>query len=515
MIGAESLVRTLVAGGADTAFVNPGTSEMHLVQAIDNVPGVRSVLSLFEGVCSGAADGYGRMTSRPAMTLFHLGSGLGNAVANLHNARRGRTPLINIVGDHATYHIKYDAPLTSDVAGIAGPVSNWVRTPTLEDNMAQVGLDTLNAAYTGGGQVASLIVPADCAWGDSDGPATPGAPPTLAQVSDDEIEAAVKAIKAGSRVVLLLGAKALDERGIMAAQRISDATGAELWRETFASKIERGPGLPKVERVPYFPEQVEEALEGTDTIILAGAKEPVSFFAYEGRNSELTPSGCTVVRLAGPRRDASAALEAAADLVGAPKGQEIVCPKERPDLPSSGELSELSVGQAFAALLPDNAIVCDEAITSGVPSHMMSQTAARHTWLTGTGGAIGGGIPMSVGAAIACPDRKVIALIGDGSAMYTVQALWTQARENLDIVTVIFSNRQYRILQIELMRSGAKNPGPKAMAMMNLDNPEIGWVNLAAGLGVDGGRATTADEFSKLLKRGLAQPGPFLIEAVM
>ncbi|NQV20174.1 MAG: acetolactate synthase large subunit, partial [Rhodospirillales bacterium] len=293
MIGAESLVRTLVAGGTDTAFVNPGTSEMHLVQAIDAVPEMRSVLSLFEGVCSGAADGYGRMTGRPAMTLFHLGSGLGNAVANLHNARRARTPLINLVGEHATYHIKYDAPLTSDIAGIAGPVSNWVHTPQSSGSMGQAGVDALEAARSGGGQVATLIVPADCAWGPSDGPGTPLALPVLPEVSDEEVEAAVNAIKAGTRVVLLLGAKALDERGIVAAQRIADATGAELWRETFAAKIERGAGLPKVERLPYFPEQAMEALAGTDTLILAGAKEPVSFFAYENLNSELTPEGCT------------------------------------------------------------------------------------------------------------------------------------------------------------------------------------------------------------------------------
>jgi len=513
MIGAESLVRTLVAGGADTAFVNPGTSEMHLVQAIDGVPEVRSVLALFEGVCSGAADGFARMAGRPAMTLFHLGSGLANAAANLHNARRGRTPLINLVGEHATYHIKYDAPLTSDIAGIAGPVSNWVHTPGTPDSMAQAGLDALKAAHTGGGQVATLIVPADCAWGESEGPANPPPPPELSQVADSEVEAAVKAIKAGGRVVMLLGAKAICESGLLAAQRIADATGAEMWRETFAAKVERGPGLPKVTRLPYFPEQAEEALKGTDTLILAGAKEPVSFFAYEGRNSELTPEGATVVRLAGPRRDAVAALEAAADLIGASKGQETLCPLERPDLPSSGKLSDETTGLALGALLPDGAIICDEAITSGVPAAAYTQTAARHTWLTGTGGAIGAGIPLSSGAAVACPDRKVVGLIGDGSAMYTIQALWTQARENLDIVTVIFSNRQYRILQIELMRSGAQNPGPKAMEMMNLNNPDIDWVQMAKGLGVDGGRATNAAEFSALLKRGLETSGPFLIEA--
>ncbi len=515
MIGAESLVRTLVAGGADTAFVNPGTSEMHMVQAIDNIAGVRSVLSLFEGVCAGAADGFGRMTGRPAMTLFHLGAGLGNAAANLHNARRGRTPLINIVGEHATYHIKYDAPLTSDIAGIAGPVSNWVHTPSTPGGMAQAGIDVLQAAQSGGGQIATLIVPADCAWGESDGPAESLEIPVLPEVSDDEVKSAAIAIKAGNRVVLLLGAKALGERGIRAAQRIADATGAEVWRETFATKVERGPGLPKVLRLPYFPEQAEEALKGADTMILAGAREPVSFFAYEGKNSELAPANCTVTRLSGPRRDAAAALEALADVLGTPSGQESECPLERPELPTTGDLTDETVGLALGALLPDGAIICDEAITSGVPAAAYTQTAARHTWLSITGGAIGAGIPLSVGAAIACPDRKVIGLIGDGSAMYTIQALWTQAREKLDIVTVIFSNRQYHILQIELMRSGAQNPGPKAMEMMNLNNPEINWVQMAAGLGVDGGRATTAVEFSTLLKRGFDEPGPFLIEAVL
>lgn len=515
MIGAESLLRTLIAGGADTAFVNPGTSEMHLVQAIDSVPGVRSVLGLFEGVCSGAADGYGRMTGRPALTLFHLGAGFGNAAANLHNARRARTPVINLIGDHATYHIKYDTPLTSDIAGIAGPVSNWVRTTTTPDGVVQDGMDALAAAHSGGGQVATLILPTDCAWGESDEPAIPPAPPALPEVSEGEISAAASAIKAGGRVVLFLGAKALGEQGILAAQRIADATGAEVWHESFSAKVERGPGLPKVERLPYFPEQVEEALKGTSTLILAGAKEPISFFAYEGKNSELTPKGCTVVRLSGPRRDAGAALEAVADALNAPKGQETVCPQKRPDLPTSGNLSDVTIGQALGALLPDNAIICDEAITSGVPVAAFTQTAARHTWLSVTGGAIGGGIPMAVGAAIACPDRKVVALIGDGSAMYTIQALWTQARENLDIVTVIFSNRQYKILQIELMRTGSQNPGPKAMEMTNLNSPDIRWVQLATGLGVEADRATNAEEFSELLKRAMEKTGPFLIEAVI
>ena len=455
------------------------------------------------------------MTGRPALTLFHLGAGFGNAVSNLQNVRRARTPLINLVGDHPASHLKYDGPFTSDLAATAGPVSNWVHTPQTANDMARAGADALSAAYAGGGQVATLIVPADCSWGSAQEPVVPAAPAPLAEVSDEEVEAAVVAIKAGTRVVLLLGAKALTERGIVAAQRIADATGAEVWRESFAAKIERGAGLPKVQRLPYFPEQIEVALDGTDTIVLAGAKEPVSYFAYQGRSSELTPDGCTVVRLSGPRRDAAAALEAAADALDAPKGQETVCPLERPDLPDSGDQTDLAIGQAFAALLPEGASVCDESITSGVPAQVLSQTAARHTWLSGTGGALGQGIPMCIGAAVACPDRKAIALQGDGAAMYTVQGLWTQARENLDIVTIIFSNRQYRILQIELMRSGAQNPGPKAMGMMNLDNPAIDWVQLAKSMGVDGGRAATTAEFTKLLKHGLDTAGPFLIEAVL
>jgi acetolactate synthase-1/2/3 large subunit len=515
MIGAETLMRTLVAGDADTAFVNPGTSEMHLVQAIDGMPELRSVLVLYEGVGSGAADGFGRMTGRAALTLFHLGAGFGNAVSNLQNVWRARTPLVNLVGDHPSYHNALEGPFTSDIAATARSVSSWVDTVKSADDMARAGADALDAAYVGGGQVATLIVPADCSWGPSGEPATPPAPPRMPQVSDDEVRAAVDALKAGKRVVLLLGAKALSERGIMAAQRIADATGAEVWRETFAAKIERGAGLPKVQRLPYFPEQIEDVLNGTDTIILAGAKEPISYFAYQDKSSELVPVGCSVVRLSGPRRDAAAALEAAADALDAPKGQETVCPLEQPDLPDSGELTDLAIGQAFAALLPEGAIVCDESITSGVPAHILSQTSAPHTWLSGTGGALGQSIPMCIGAAIACPDRKIIALVGDGAAMYANQGLWTQARENMDVVTIIFSNRQYRILQIELMRSGAQNPGPKAMGMMNLDNPTIDWIQLAKGMGVDGGRATTAQDFSTLLKRGLETEEPFLIEAVL
>jgi acetolactate synthase I/II/III large subunit len=514
MNGAQSLIRTLVGCGVDVCFTNPGTSEMHFVAALDDVPEMRAVLGLFEGVVTGAADGYGRMTGRPAATLLHLGPGLGNGIANLHNARRARTPIVNIVGDHATHHQALDAPLQSDIESLARPVSAWYRAAGAPASVGADAADAVRAAFGPPGGVATLVLPADVSWSEAAGPAPAHPVPRPALASADAVVDAAKALRSGEPTTLLIGGGATRERGLLAAARVTQATGARLLCETFPAVLQRGAGLPSVERLAYFSEMAERQLAGTRHLVLAGALSPVSFFAYPDKAGDLVPDGCLVHRLAAPGEDVSRALEDLADAVGASSFEAAVQPSGRPDRPS-GALNAASVGAAVGALLPEGSIVCDEANTSGAFVLGATAGAPRHDWLCLTGGAIGQGLPLATGAAVARPDRKVLCLEADGSAMYTLQALWTQAREGLDVTTVIFNNRSYAILAIELSRVGAAASGPRALDMFDLGRPPLDFVSLAAGMGVPASRAETAEEFTTQLERTLAEPGPGLIEAVI
>jgi acetolactate synthase-1/2/3 large subunit len=513
MNGAESLLQTLVACGVDVCFTNPGTSEMHFVAALDKQDGMRSVLCLFEGVVTGAADGYARMTGKPACTLLHLGPGLANGLANLHNARRARVPLVNVVGDHATYHRHLDAPLTSNIAGFAEPVSGWIRASESSQSVAADGAAAVTAAMTPPGQIATLILPADTAWGPASGPAKPTVAPRPVAPPHDAIDAAAQALRSGEPCALLMNGAALTEQGLVLANRIAAKTGAKLFADTFVTRIARGAGRVEIERVPYFGEQAAEVLAPYRHLILVATKAPVTFFAYPGKPSELTPAGCTAHVLATPAEDALAALEALCSAVDAPAAPRLA-PAPRPTLPH-GALTPQSAAQTLGALLPANAIIVNEAATSGFAIPAMTTDAPQHDWLDLTGGAIGQGLPTAVGAAVACPGRRVLALEGDGSGMYTVQALWTMAREKLDVTAVIFANRKYAILQVELLRVGAGNPGRKAMDMLSLDRPDLDWVQLANGMGVPATRSTSAEEFNTQLARALATPGPSLIEVVL
>jgi acetolactate synthase-1/2/3 large subunit len=514
MNGAESLLQTLVACGVEVCFTNPGTSEMHFVAALDKQDGMRSVLGLFEGVVTGAADGYARMTGKPACTLLHLGPGMANGLANLHNARRARVPLINVVGDHATYHRHLDAPLTSDIAGFADPVSGWIKASESARSVAADGAAAVAAALAPPGQIATLILPADTAWGEAIGPAVPLPIPRWPAPPSSAIEAAAAALRSGEPCALLMNGAALGERGLTLAGRIAKHTGAQLFADTFVTRIARGAGRVDVQRVPYFGEQAAEVLAPFRHLILVGTKAPVTFFAYPGKPSELTPAGCARHTLATPEQDALVALEALCDAVGAAKAAAPVTAAQRPSLPR-GPLNPQSAAQTLGHLLPEAAIVVNEAATSGFAIPASTAGAPQHDWLDLTGGAIGQGLPTAVGAAVASPGRRVLALEGDGSGMYTVQSLWTMARENLDVTAVIFANRKYAILQVELMRVGAGNPGRKADEMLSLDRPNLDWVKLANGMGVPATRATTADEFNTQLARSLATPGPSLIEVAL
>ncbi|MEQ9225673.1 MAG: acetolactate synthase large subunit [Parvibaculum sp.] len=514
MNGAESLVRTLVGSGVEVCFSNPGTSEMHFVAALDKVEGMRAILGLFEGAVTGMADGYGRMAEKPAATLLHLGPGLANGLANLHNARRAQTPIVNIVGDHATYHAQYDAPLASDIMGFARPVSGWVHSSTSPKTVAADGARAVHAAMQPPGQIATLILPADTAWLDAEHPA-PKLPRTApAEVSSAAVDAAAKALKNGKKTAILVRGAALKEQGLVAAGRIAAASGARIMCDTFTPRLQRGAGRVVIERIPYFAEQMVETLASVEQLILVGSKPPVSFFAYPGKPSWCTPEGADIIYLAHPHEDGVAALEAVASAIGAPKEPANVAPLQKPDLPK-GALDQFTAGQIVAHYLPDNAIISDEAATSGIGSAIATATAAPHDHLSLTGGAIGQGLPLATGAAVACPDCKVVCLHGDGGAMYTLQALWTQAREKLDVTNVIFANRSYAILNIELMRVGAENPGPKALSMLDLHNPELNWVQLGQGMGVESVRVETAEEFAEAFSSAMKQKGPRLIEVML
>jgi acetolactate synthase-1/2/3 large subunit len=486
---------------------------MHFVSALDRIDGMRCVLGLFEGVVTGAADGYARMTGKPAATLLHLGPGLANGNANLHNAGRARSPIVNIVGDHATYHRHHDTPLTSDVEGTARPFSKWVRTSPDACAVSRDGADAIVAARSPAMGVATLILPADTAWGEAGEPANVRPPPPRAIVADQAVAAAAAALRRPGPKLLFLGDAALLGEGLKYASRIAKATGARLLAQTFNARFERGAGRLAVERLPHPINQGVAALEDLRTIVLAGAKEPVGFFAYPGKPSVLWPQTCSVTTLAAPREDIIQALAALADLIGARTDAQVEAAAP-PALPQ-GPITLPGLAAVIGARIPEHGIVVDEAVTSGRGLFPATKNSPPHDWLQNVGGSIGFGLPAATGAAIACPDRKVLCLEADGCGMFTLQALWTQAREGLDVTTLIFANREYAILKHELANVGVPNPGPKAMDLLNIGRPDLNWVGLARSMGVEAGRATTLDEVADELGRGLATPGPYLIEVAM
>ena len=512
MNGAESLVHSLLNSGVDTCFCNPGTSEMHFVAALDRIPGMRCVLGLFEGVVTGAADGYARVTGKPAATLMHCGPGLANGLANLHNARRASTPIVNIVGDQATYHRPNDPPLTADTEGWARGVSGWVRTAM---DVRTVGADAaaaVQAAKIAPGQIATLILPSDTSWNDGGiaAEALPAAPTPLSAPSQID-EAAAVLRRGGEGVALLIGYGGLTDEGLMLADRIRQATGCRILGDT-AGKTPRGQGRPVLDGVPYVVDAAVAAMARTQHLILCAAKKPVTFFAYPGKPTTSIPETAQIHVLARKEQDPIDALERLAEALHAPK----VAPPnngERPQV-KRGALTPESFAATVGALLPEGAVVVNEAITYGRGIGGATKAAAPHDTMSPTGGAIGGGMPMSVGAAVGAPGRRVVNLQADGSAMYTVQALWTQARERLDVTTVILSNRKYQILLGELANVGA-NPGRTALEMMDLGNPDLNWARMAEGMGVEAARADTADRFADLFASSLARPGPFLIELIV
>ncbi len=514
MNGAAALLTTAADDGVNICFANPGTTELGLVAALNATPSIRCVLGLFEGVCTGAADGYGRMSGRPAATLLHLGPGFANGIANLHNARRARTPVLNIIGDHATWHLPFDAPLTSDIRSLTLPVSGYHAYVASAEACREKMTEALAATVAGG--IATLVVPTDVQEGRVEG--TRPAPRQRcgyapAKIDGRLVEKVAGLLSSGVPSVILIGSGALTKAGQKAAQAIMDKTGARVFAETFPAKWDRGGGIPAIARFPYFPEQGMAALRDARLVLLVGCKAPVAYFAAEGIPSELAPPG-SVMTFALPGEDAEDAMVSLAAELNCPLAAENETSMPAP-LDPMAAIDARSMAHAVARALPENAIVMVEGATSTPLFFAAAQSGTAHTVITNTGGAIGQGMPVATGAALACPDRKVVNLQADGSASYTLQALWTQAREQLDVVTVLCSNRAYGILRVELERANIDPRSKVAERLTSLDAPALDWVSLARGFGVPGARATTAGELAELFRKAVSLPGPFLIEAVM
>jgi len=512
MNAADALLKTLVDNGLEVVFANPGTSEMHLVAAIDHYPQIRPVLGLFEGVVTGAADGYARMSGKAAANLLHLGPGLGNGFANIHNAKKARSPMINIVGDHATYHLKYDAPLTSDLEGLAKSSSDWVEKVKNPDELASGGSRAWQAAHNFPGKIATLIVPADCAWSETDKSGEILKSKGPEDIDELLLKEAHKVLTNKSNSLLFLGGEFLDEESLRMAARIASKTGARLGTETFRKRQKRGQGIPVVEPLPYFSEMAEEFLKGVQNIVFVGSKPPVSFFAYPGKKSYLSPENSKLVQLSTFEQDGKKALNALCEMLDAKEISKNLLPSSSILAPPNGELTPAHVGSLLGELLPEDAIVSDEAATSGFAIYPNTWNSKPHDWLSLTGGSIGQGLPLATGAAIACPERPVICLHGDGGAMYTIQSLWTQARESLNVTNIIFSNKAYAILKIELDRVGALETGDRAQSLFSLENPDINWISLGKSLGVESFTCLTIEDFRKVFSSTVKEAGPSLIE---
>jgi acetolactate synthase-1/2/3 large subunit len=511
LTGAESLVRTLIAGGIDTCFTNPGTSEIHIVAVLDQVPEMRCVLGLFEGVVTAAADGYARMAEKPACTLLHLGPGLANGLANLHNAKRAEVPMVNVIGQHATYHLHHDTPLTSDIESIARPYSKWLRTAS---SASAVGVDVteaISASRTAPGQIATLIVPADVSW--SQGGVIPQQcpAPKPPMPSVETMERVAVMLRSGLRTAMLLSGSVLYGSGLQAAGRIAEATGVKLFAPYPIARLQRGAGLLPVERIQYIPEQAKEQLKEFRQLILVGASAPLAYFAYPGKDSTLVTSDCEIHTLARAGEDLTGALEGLITELPLSGRQASDKSASRPAVPR-GDITLAGLADAIGALLPENSIVVDESMTSGRGIMAATKGAPPHDWLGNTGGSIGIALPLAVGAATACPDRRVLCLTADGSAMYTAQALWTMAREGAKITTVVFANHSYAVLKREFANLGIGDPGPRSRELFDIGHPDLDWVSLAKGMGVPATRATSLGAFVRALRGGFESDGPTLVE---
>lgn len=514
MNGAESLLATMVGAGLDACFANPGTSEMHFLAAVDRAPSLRCVLTLFEGVATGAADGYFRMADRPAATLLHLGPGFANGMANIHNARRAGSGMVNVVGDHATAHLQHDAPLTSDLMGMARTVSHWVRRSETSMTVATDAAVAIAHASARDAAISTLVLPGDVAWGPSPGPAASSVIADSVAINESALDSAARALMSGEPTLVVLGGRALRTKPLEIAGRVAAKTGGRIGAQFFSARIERGAGRVPIARIPYAVEPALEFLKHFRHIVTIETSEPVAFFSYPDKPSLLKASGTQVHMICRAGGDGLAALEALCDRVGAWQSRPAVQQLSEKKA-VRGALTPQSIADVLSAGLPGNCILVDESLTTGRETYALTAGAEPHDTIQNMGGSIGFSPPVSMGAAVACRDRKVVCMVGDGSAMYTIQALWSQARESLDVTTIVFANRRYQILNNEAVNMGAGNLGPKALELTSIDHPALDFVSIAKGMGVPGCKVTNAEEFAAALRTAMEAQGPKLIEVVL
>jgi acetolactate synthase-1/2/3 large subunit len=513
MNGAESLVATLVDQGVDICFANPGTSEMHFLAALGNNPKMRSVLCLFEGVATGAADGWYRMKDKPASTLLHLGPGLANGLANIHNAKRASSGMVNIVGEHSVSHLKYDPPLTSDIEGLSRPLSHWVRRAESSNTIAWDTAQAVAKASEHPGQIATLILPGDTSWQQVAN--VPVLPPAVAAgrkvPSTERVEHVARVLRSGEPTLIILANKATRGAALEKAGRVAAATGAQLGSQFFTARIERGAGRVPIARIPYAVAQAAAFLKDFKHIVTLETREPVAFFAYPDKPSLLKAEGTQVHALVEADEDSELAFDMLLQALGTAGTAPLVQPRIETPVPT-GALNPTSIAHALAAALPEHCIVVDESLTTGRESMSLTMGALPHDLINNMGGSIGYATPVATGAALACPDRRVFCMVGDGSAMYTIQSLWTQAREGLNVTTIIFANNSYAILKAEYANMGAGTPNERALSMIDIDKPSIDWLAMATSMGVPAIAVETAESFHKALIDSTGQPGPCLIE---
>ena len=514
MNGAQSLFKALVDAGVTTCFANPGTSEMQLVYEMGLSDAVRPILCLQEDVVTGAADGFGRMKGAPAFTLLHVGSGFANGIAMLHNAGRADTPIVNVVGANATYH-QPNYPehelINGHITDLARVVSHWAKEARNATELGELGAEAAALAKTG--RICTIVAPTNCHWDEANPPPVFSAPLQRQKTSAEAIAHAAAMLKNGKKTGLVLGNLALHGEALGLAGRIGAKTGAALLSEIFPSyHLSRGEGRPNVDPIPYEYEVCLKFLQPFEQLIFVGALFPVATFAYKDKPVMKSPPGCDLFIMSSVDQDLTAALSSLAEATGA--GDAAAFRERRTEASApSGELTAETIGQTLCMLLPEHAILSDEAATNGGPIFAATKGARAHDYIAPVnGGAIGGGMPLALGAAIACPDRKVVHLQADGSGMYTVQALWSMAREKSDVVVVVFKNDVYAILNLEMARVRENELNAKMKWMLDLDKPTLDWVSISKGFGVPATRARTAEEFHRQFEAALAVKGPHLIE---
>jgi acetolactate synthase-1/2/3 large subunit len=487
---------------------------MHFLKALEN-PRMKSVLCLFEGVCTGAADGYYRMKGTPASTLLHLGPGLANGLANIHNAKRASSGMVNIVGEHSASHLKYDPPLMSDIEALARPLSHWLRRSESAGAVAWDVSTAIAKASEHPGQIATLVLPGDTSWQEATGQAA--LPPHAAIVPPAKLPDAAridhiaKVLRSGEATLVILAGRATRGRALELAGKLKAATSCRLATQFFTARIERGAGRVPLERIPYAVPQALEFLKGFKHIITLETTEPIAFFSYPDKPSLLKAPGTSVHVLSEADEDSTAALDMLLQALGAGAATTILQARAEAVIPQ-GALNPASIAAALAAALPEHCILVDESLTTGRETMGLTVGAAPHDLINNMGGSIGYGTPVATGAALACPDRRVFCMVGDGSAMYTIQSLWTQAREGLNVTTIIFANNSYAILKAEYANMGAGAPGPQALAMIDIDQPRIDWLAMATSMGVPSVSVDTAEGFHKAMLNSAREQGPTLIE---